>query len=407
MSEAPAPLPDDILAPAVVADPHPFFRRLREHSPVHWSARHRAWILTRYKDVMAGFGDERLSTDNIRPLEAKLSTADRERFAPAAKLLSSWMIFTDPPVHTGLRAPVRTAFKPKAVEALRPALEARVDELLAGMGGQGRCDLVREFAFPLPADAIAMLLGVPAERRQDFKRWSGMLGALVTGKTGRPDVWERALQAERHFSELFSGLIERYEREPADNLITELIRARDAGEYLSADQMVGACALLLFAGHETTTNLIASGTLALLRHPGQRERLLAEPERIESAVEEMLRFDGPSKVLVRRVRHPFDCQGHRFEAGQRVFLAVAAANRDPDEFPAPDRFDIARAPNRHLSFGWGRHFCLGAQLARLEAQIAVRRLLERFPRLRLGDEALVWQPVILGRSLKRLPVELG
>jgi len=406
VSGATAPVADDILAPAAVADPHSFFRRLRAASPVHWSTRHRAWILTRYRDVLAGFSEERLSTDNIRPLQAKLSPADRERFAPAAKLLSSWMIFTDPPVHTALRAPVRTAFKPKSVESLRPALEERVDELLAGMAKLSQCDLVRELAFPLPADAIAMLLGVPAARRNDFKRWSGMLGALVTGKTGRPDVWERALQAERHFTDLFAGLIERYERAPVDNLITELIRARDAGEYLSANQMVGACALLLFAGHETTTNLIASGTLALLRHPEERERLRAEPKLIESAVEEMLRFDGPSKVLVRRVRDDFDWGGRHLESGQRVFLSVAAANRDPEEFPDPDRFDVGRTPNRHLSFGWGRHFCLGAQLARLEAQIALGRLLERFPQLRLADAELAWQPVILGRSLKRLPVAL-
>jgi cytochrome P450 len=307
-------------------------------------------------------------------------------------------------VHTQLRAPVRTAFKPRAVASLRGALEARVDELLEGMADKSPCSVVRDLAFPLPADAIAMLLGVPSDRRDDFRRWSRMLGGLVMGKLERPNVWERALGAERNFSTLFGDLIARYEREPEDNLISELIRARDAGEYLDPDQMIGACTLILFAGHETTANLIASGTLALLQNPSQLERLRTEPERIETAVEEMLRYDGPSKVNVRRVRESFEFEGKPFEKGQKVFISTAAANHDPEEFPDPDRFDIARDPNRHVGFGWGRHFCLGAQLARLETQIAIGRLVARFPKLALAPQELAWEPIILGRSLKGLEV---
>ncbi len=399
-------LPDDIVAAEAVRDPHGFFRRLREASPVHWSRRHRAWIVSPYEDVIAGFRDERLSTDNIRPLEERMSAADRERFEPAARLLRDWMIFNDPPEHTALRAPVRTAFKPKSVAALRPDLEARVDELLDEVATRGEFDLIPDFAFPFPADAIAMLLGVPVADRERFKSMSRRLGSLVTGKVGRGDAWERALGAEAEFRELFEGLIARYEVAPEDNLITELIRARDSGEFLSPHQMVGACTLLLFAGHETTLNLIASGSLALLQHPEARARLLEAPDCAESAVEEMLRYDGPSKVLVRRVREPFSWRGQELREGDPVFLAVAAANRDPAEFPDPDRFDIERDPNRHLGFGWGLHFCLGAQLARLEAQIAIPKLFRRFPALRLASDELSWQPVILGRSLVSLPVAI-
>lgn len=400
-------IPDDVVSPDAIADPHTFFRRLRESSPIHLSERHRAWIVTRYRDVAQAFLDERLSTDNIRPLEARMSEEDRARFAPASQMLRAWMIFNDPPEHTHLRAPVRSAFKPRAVENLRAALEARVDELLDHVETLGSCDLIREFAFPLPADAIAMLLGVPSEQRERFKRMSRRLGSLVTGKVGRSDAWERALDAQRDFHELFEGLIARYEKSPEDNLISELIRARDEGETLSPDQMVGACSLLLFAGHETTLNLIASGALALLRHPKERERFVDDPGVIESGVEEMLRFDGPSKILVRRVREDFEWEGHHFKQDQAVFLSVAAANRDPEEFARPDEFDVTRSPNRHLGFGWGLHFCLGAQLARLESQIALSRLFRRFPELSLGPEPLTWQPIILGRSLKALPIEAG
>lgn len=405
MPEATLP-PDDVVAPDAVRDPHTFFRRLREYAPVHWSRRHRAWIVTPYRDVIEGFRDERLSTDNIRPLQERMSQPDRERFAPAARLLRDWMIFNDPPAHTALRAPVRDAFKPRAVAALRPALEARVDELLEEMAARGRFDLVRDFAFPFPADAIAMLLGVPVDERDRFKKMSRLLGALVTGKVGRGDAWERALSAEKEFRGLFEGLIARYEKEPEDNLITELIRARDSGEFLNPDQMIGACALLLFAGHETTLNLIASGTLALLRHPEARARFLDDPACEASGVEEMLRYEGPSKILVRRVRESFRWYDCDLAEGDAVFLAVAAANRDPEEFPDPDRFDIERTPNRHLGFGWGLHFCLGAQLARLEAQIALPRLLRRFPDLRLTLDEARYQPIILGRSLVELPVSV-
>lgn len=400
-------LNDNVVSAEAVADPHTFFRRLREESPIHWSKRHHAWIVTRYADVLAGLGHDKLSTANMKAQEQRLTPEKRALFAPAAKLLEAWMIFRDPPDHTKLRLPVASAFKARSVATLTTMLEDRVDELLGNMEVKERCSLIRELAFPLPADAIAILLGVPSDRREDFRTWSRMIGGLVIGKLEREDVWDRALEAEQKFTDLFGGLISRYEREPEENLISELIRVRDAGEHLDPGQMIGACTLLLFAGHETTANLISSGTLALLRNPGQMERLRAQPALIDSAVEEMLRYDGPSKVNVRRVRQTFSFQGASFEKGQPVFLATAGANRDPEEFVDPDVFDIGREPNRHVGFGWGRHFCLGAQLARLETKIAITKLVERFPKLELAPQELSWEPTVLGRALKRLEVLPG
>ena len=400
-------LNDNVVSGEAVADPHTFFKRLREKSPIHWSERHHAWIVTRYSDVLTGMGHDKLSTANMKAQEERLSKEKRALFAPAAKLLEAWMIFRDPPEHTKLRSPVSSAFKARSVASLTGMLEERVDELLENMAGKGKCSLIRELAFPLPADAIAILLGVPSDRREDFRTWSRMIGGLVIGKLERDDVWDRALEAEKKFSDLFGSLISRYEQDPEENLISELIRVRNAGEHLDPDQMIGACTLLLFAGHETTANLIASGTLALLKNPAQLERLRADPTLIDSAVEEMLRYDGPSKVTVRRVRDSFLFEGMRFERGQPVFLSTAGANRDPEEFVDPDSFDIGREPNRHLGFGWGRHFCLGAQLARLETKIAITRLISRFPRLELAPQDLAWEPTVLGRALKGLEVLPG
>lgn len=398
---------DDVVAPRAVADPHRFFRELRESDPVHWSERHRAWILTRFSDVEEALSDERLSTDNITPLQKRMSAAEQARFEPAAKLLRSWMIFNDGEAHRRLREPVRAAFKPHSVEKLRGQIEDLVDDALDRLATLPSVDLIRDFAFPIPATVIALLLGVPENRQEEFKSWSKMLGALVIGKVERADVWNRALEATHEFTEFFSLLIEEYERKPGDNLISRLIAARDQGSTLRPDQVVGACTLLLFGGHETTTNLIASGTLALLQHGEAFERLRSDPDLIGPAVEEMVRFDGPSKIVVRRVKIPHTRHGARFETGQAVFLSTAAANRDPAVFTEPDRFDITRAPNRHLGFGWGRHFCLGAQLARLEAQVAIGRLVKHFPNLRLATSDLSWHPTILGRALRELPVVLG
>jgi cytochrome P450 len=390
----------DLVGPGAVADPYSVFAELRRSSDVWWLSRHRAWLLLSYDLVQEAVHDPRLSTDTITPLQRHLSAEDRTRFRPAADLLAGWMIFNDPPVHTALRAPVRAAFTPRAMAGLEDEVATLTDRLLSDVDDTG-FDLVRALAHPLPAIVIAILLGVPVERHAEFQTWSRQLGALVMGKVSRADAWDRALAASEDFAALFGDLIARARREPGEDLVSRLVQA--SGASLSDRQMVGACSLLLFGGHETTTSLLTSGVLHLLDHPEQRAVLDAHPGR---AVEELLRFDGPSKISVRRVRADGDWHGVPMRAGQPVFCAAAAANRDPAVFDRPDELVLDRDPNRHLGFGWGMHFCLGSQLARLEARVVLPRVLHRFPKLRLAVDRteLRHQPTVVGRTLRALPL---
>ncbi len=392
----------DLVQPDAVADPHRVFRELRsEGGNVWWLRRHKAWLLLGYDDVREALSDERLSTDTITPLQRHMTDEQRERFKPARDLLAGWMIFNDPPTHTALRAPVRTAFTPRAVSRLEEDTAALTDRLLDDIDPTG-FDFVEKLAYPLPAIVIAYLLGVPADRHEEFQGWSKQLGALVMGKVSRADAWDRALTATHDLDELFTAMIERARRDPGEDLVARLVTGSSDGE-LTDSQLVGACSLLLFGGHETTTSLLANGTVQLLAHPEQRGLLDADPK---TAVEELMRFDGPSKIVVRRVREDDELYGVPMRAGQPVFCSNGAADRDPAAFEHPDELHLDRDPNRHLGFGWGMHFCLGSQLARLEARVVLPRLLDRFPKLRLAVEPgeLRYQPTIVGRTLKSLPL---
>jgi cytochrome P450 len=395
------PVNDDLRSPEARLDRFGFYARLREHDPVHWSEPSRAWIVTSHAQVTAAFKDDRLlSADRITPLEAKLGAAQRAAMAEAFDLLRGWMVFRDPPVHEQLRDPVRRVFTPRSMESLAPKVEAIVAELLGELAGQERCDVLRALAFPLPAIVIADLLGVPAEDRDDFKSWSSQLGVIVFEGLERGGSNQATREGAARFTAYFRRLIQRYRERPEDNLISKLIDA------LPPEQLVGACTLLLFAGHETTTGLIGSGVANLLMHPEQCEKLGRDPELIGSAVEEFLRYDGPVSMVVRVVREDHERGGHKLRAGERVYLGVAGANRDPAVFPDPDRFDITRDPNPHLGFGLGLHFCLGAPLARVETRIAVGRLLERFPALRLETDQLSRASAIVGGGFSSVPVLL-
>jgi cytochrome P450 len=307
-----------------------------------------------------------------------------------------------------LRRPISSAFTPRGVSQLRGEIEQLTDELLDAIDPRQVQDLIPALAFPLPAAVIGLLLGVSSERYASMREWSRQLGALVMGKVSRADAWDRALQAAEDMQAYFGDLIETNRAAPADNLVTRMIHAAEESP-LSDAQLVGACSLLLFAGHETTMSLLATGVLHLSQRPAERERMLADPELVELVVEELLRFDGPSKILVRRVRADCEWHGYAFEAGQALYCAVMAANRDPEHFADPDVLVVDRSPNRHVGFGWGTHYCLGAQLARVEAQIVLPHVIRRFPDLHLAcDPAdLAWHPTIVGRTLKSLPVRFA
>jgi cytochrome P450 len=400
----------DLVAPEHVQDPFALYRRLRDVGPVVWLPEHRAWFLSTYEGVHAAFRDTRtLTSDRLTPLWDRLGDDRRAVLGQTFELLRGWMVFHDPPDHERLRDPLRRAFTPKRVEDLRPHVEALVDSLLDGLADAGEGDLLDHFAFPLPAIVIAELLGVPPSDRDDFRHWSNQLAAVVFGASNRADQAATAAAGAERFADYFGWLIRKYTDEPEDNLVSALIAVtrEDGSGGLTPSELVGACTLLLFGGHETTTNLIANSAHSLLTNPSAHAWLRAHPEHIVAAMEELHRYDGSTKVMVRIVQEPHERGGQPLEPGQTVFLGVAAANRDPAMFPDPDRLWLERPDShKHVGFGYGLHFCLGAPLARLESTIAVGRLVQRFPDLRLdvdpGD--LQWGATILGRGLQALPV---
>jgi cytochrome P450 len=405
----------DLLAPESIADPHDTYRALREHRPITWLPEHHAWFVATYQGVHDGFRDTRLSSDRLTPLEQRVSVAQRALLADTFDLLRGWMVFHDPPAHERLRDPVRRAFTQRAIETLRPHVEAtvrfHVDTIEERVRAGEVVDFVEALAFPLPAIVIAELLGVPPSDREEFKTWSSQLATIVFGASNRTDQAERAAAGTARFAEYFSELIARYETDPQDNLISSLILAgREADPRFEPSELVGACTLLLFGGHETTTNLLTNAVVSLATHPREREWLAAHPDEVGRAVEELHRFDGSSKLMVRVATEDHVRDDVEISAGELIFLGIASANRDPSVFERPDDLLLDRAgAHRHLGFGYGLHFCLGAPLARLEMQVALRDLLIRLPELGLAvaPTELVYGATILGRGLDRLPIALG
>ena len=395
------------LSAELVDDPHPYLHRLRAEDPVHWSDAHRAWLLTRYDDVVAAFRDPRLSAERIRSvLPDAVGVEEREEFDPILRLLANWMVFKDPPDHGRLRSLARAAFTPKMIEGLRGMIEEIVDPVLDRLARMSRADFVTDFAYPLPATVIARMLGVPDEDQEEFKKWSEDIEPIVFGGSDHGARRARAREGLLALETYFGELLDRFRREPAANLLTALARSEERGDVLSRDEVIATCILLLFAGHETTTNLLSTGLLGLLRNPDEMARLAADPALMPVAVEEFLRYEGPTKIQPRIAVEEFELRGRRIRPGERVFLVQAAANRDPEAFRDSDRLDVGRRENDHVAFGYGIHHCLGAPLARLEAKVAFARLLERLPSLRLGDGPPVWRRTVLSRGLSSLPVSV-
>lgn len=392
---------------AVIADPYPSLRRLREQDPVHWNDRLGGWMLTRYEDIRNSLRDPRLSSDRMRPFFAHMPDATRTELQDLGAHMALWAVFNDPPDHTRLRGLMNRGFTTSAVAALRPKIAAIVDGLVDDLLARGNeADFIESFAYPLPATVIAALLGVPLEDVDLLKRWSDDLGSFVLTSRLSPDKYSRANAAIREMSAYFGDLVEDRRRRPGEDVASALVAAQERGDFMSRDELVAACVLLLFAGHETTTHLLGNGLLALLRHPDQMLRLReadGDAALAASAVEEMLRWDGPSLAQVRVVAADYELGGQVMKTGDRVFQMLAAANRDPAVFADPDRFDIGRGSNRHLTFGFGIHFCLGAPLARLEGQIAFPILLRRLKRIELAAPP-DWSDSIVVRGLNRLEI---
>ncbi|MBA2625544.1 MAG: cytochrome P450 [Acidimicrobiia bacterium] len=387
----------DFFGPEVRSNPWPFFARLREADPVHRRP-DGDWLLTRYADCQAVLGDPRCSSNPAH--ESSPSEG-----SPARKSGSNLLLFLDPPDHTRLRRLVGKAFTPKVAEALRPRIAALVDEMLDEVAGEPTFDLLDTLAYPLPVVVICELLGVPAEDRDSFKEWSNAASRLLD-----PDVTgeleEKGLLGAMALGTYFDGLFEERRRAPKDDLLSALVAAEEEGDRLSPEELQSITVLLFLAGHETTMNLIGNGTYALLRHPDQLARVRDEPDVARTAIEELLRFDGPVHVTARVAKEDLEVGGVPVPAGERIVVALGAANRDPEQFEDPDGVDVGRAENRHLTFSHGIHFCLGAGLARVEGQVAIPALLRRFPKLELAAEPTYREHLVL-RGLTELQVAPG
>jgi cytochrome P450 len=400
------------LTPEFRADPYPFFHLLREQEPVHQTP-FGVYLLTRHADAAAAVRDPRLSSDerNSELYQAFVESSDE----PARGIFGDEMgqavlLFLDPPDHTRLRGLVSKAFTPRVIEQLRARIEELVNGLLDTVEARGdaHMDVIADLAYPLPVVIICELLGVPAADHVRFQQWSRELAGSIDPQPLRtPEQEERIHTAAEAFVEYFHELIDRRRRDPADDLLSALIAAEEAGDRLSEPELLATALFLLIAGHETTVNLIGNGTLALLRHPDQLDRLRADPSLDRNAVEELLRFDSPVMITQRITLEEYEVGGTTIPARQQIIPLLGAANRDPQAFPEPDRLDLGReGAGRHLAFGGGHHFCLGAALARLEGQIAIGTLVRRFPRLEPAGEPVRRETFTL-HGLERLPVSVS
>jgi cytochrome P450 len=392
-------VPFNPIDPEFVADPYPMYHRLRTEEPVHRSPLG-FWVLTRYEDVVAVLRDPRLVKEPIAAFVARRLGVER---SPTNVGMS--MLDRDPPDHTRLRGLVSKAFTPRVVEGLRPRIQQIVDGLLDRAEDQRGMDLIEEFAYPIPVNVICEMLGVPVADHERFKGWSiDLARGLDATLFGAPEVARRGSESQRALADYFRGLIAEHRASPRADLLSLLIAAEEAGDTLSEHELLATCILLLVAGHETTVNLLGNGTLALLRHPDQLRLLRDDPGLIGTAVEELLRFDGPVQRTARIPDTDVVIDGHTIAAGDMVMPFIGAADRDPAQFPDPDRLDLKRADNRHIAFGWGIHFCLGAPLARLEGQIAINTLVRRFPKLTLATDRPEYRQSLTLRGLTALPV---
>lgn len=400
---------DELVLPQWRADPYPFYAKLRAAGPIHWAERLNAWMLTRYVDVAAALRDPRLSSRRSTTAFSDIPEALQAEVARFQQSLKQWALFRDPPSHTQVRALLNKGFVPGLIDRLRPHIQSVVHELLQAPTERRALEVVGELAYPLPAIVIAEMIGVPRQDRDKFKRWSDDLASLLTPGLKGPKLLEDGLKSWQEMEQYLVDLLAARRRDAATatarkDLLSSLTAAGEDASLLSEEEVRATVGMLLFAGHETTTNLITNGVLLLLRHPEALAALRRDPALLAPMIEEMLRYESPVQLITRIPDEDVVLAGQPVSKGQRVLLVLASANRDPAQFPEPDKFIIGRRENRHLSFGLGIHFCVGAALARVEAQLAFGQLLERWPTLRLADETIAWRDSLAFRCPQRLHI---
>ncbi len=396
----------DLYAPDVLRNPHPVLAQMRREAPVYHVNRvemgGRPWLLTRYDDCINLTKDERFTKDMLRRPGGRLNPNDPQY--QAAISINRHMLTVDPPDHTRLRTLVHKAFTPKMIRELSGRIQQIADDLLDKVESQGQMEFMNDYAVVIPITVIAELLGIPPEDQAKFREWTQTI--VVDGLRNTRDS-ERMGAAVMEFIMYFHAMFDQRRAEPQEDLITGLVQVEEDGDKLDPQELISMVFLLLVAGHETTVNLIGNGTLALLQHPEQMAKLRANPTLIESAIEEMLRYESPvGATTMRWALEDVELHGQVIPAGDMVLASLLGANRDPAVFENPDVFNIERTPNRHIGFGHGIHYCLGAPLARLEGAIAINTLLRRLPNLGLDVEpdAIEWNETILLHSMKALPV---
>ena len=415
-------------------NPYPFYEQLRE-DPVHWDEELGFWVLSQYSEIDSLYTDNRFSRAQglMRGFE-RLSKEEQVVAAPVYHSFSQTMFYADPPYHTHLRGLMNNAFTPRRVEQLRPYIQIIVNDLLDAAQEKGKVDIIRDFAYPLPVMVIAELLGLPAQDREQFKKWSDDLFAILGTVRHAPHLMQRAAQSLKEMTDFVTALSRERRENPRDDLLSallsvadddgdlscphptsdsashhaqrtgQLVNERETVTTLMQEELVANINILLSTGHETTTHLIGNGLLALIQHRGQMQKLQSQPTLLASAIEEMLRYDNPVQITYRSAIEDAEINGKTIHQGDLVNCILGSANRDPKRFTNPDRFDITRNEGRHLSFGLGIHFCIGASLVRLEAEIAFATILRRFPNIKLATETLAWQEHPIFRGLKSLPV---
>lgn len=398
---------DALKDPSVKADPYPLFREFQERGRFLPTA-FGGLLVTHHADCFSMLRDNRFSSSSRHEAgyEQFLELAGQVGFGDLTLMMERVMLFADPPDHTRLRRIVGKAFTPRAVEEMRTRIADIVDARLDAAAGAGRMELVEDLAFPLPVTVISQMLGVPLGDQHQLRSWTADAVKLLDPNDDVMAILPAA-ESVREMRAYFDGLVDERRRSPGDDLLTALIAAEDEGDRLSHDELLDTMILLYGAGHETTVNLISGGVLNLLRHPDELRRLRDDPALIASTIEELLRFGPPVQVSARTATTDVDLDGQHVARGQQCIVMIAGANRDPAVFADPDRLDIAREDNRHLSFGGGIHLCLGAPLARIEAQEAILRLVRRFPTLALRVEEIEWKPTQTIRGPARLDLVFG
>ena len=393
-----------LLDPEVLANPYPLFHRLRTEDPVHWDPYLHAWIVTRYADVVTVLHD---FSAQRTPTPQQLTGMGLEELAPIAQVMVKQMLFLDSPAHTRIRGLASSAFTPQRVEGLREHIRDIVKERIDAVMSEGRMDVIADVAERLPYVITAEMLGVPVADAPQLKAWSRDFAEMLGNFQHNPEHVPRVRRSVDEMTKYFQSAIREIQRHRHEGLIHSFLTVEVEGDRFTEEEVIANTIITLVGGQETTTNLIGNGVLTLLRNPIELDRLKADLSLLPSAVEEMLRYEPPSQHTARLAPDDVNLGGKQILKRQAVIAVMAAGNRDPERFPDPDRFDIARKDNRHLSFGWAAHFCFGAALARIEGQVAFEAMLTRLPNWQLEPKPLVWRTNLGLRGLTALPVTFG